>query len=186
MSWHSFMEGASSTDEMLGRARVLGYDVLALVNRNNVSGTLEFAGATNQPDIKTIIGVTLILRNEDQNTASSSTLLAENHAGYTNMCNLISSAHIGSARIDPLLPSRHIPNRTHGLIALMRELESRIAELVADGAKSYTDKMIHCAIAVAFRQNSMAKPCSRSRSAAATAWLAPEASHQPDNRCLSV
>ena len=45
MSWYSFMEGASSTDEMLGRAHELGYDALALVDRNNITGALEFSEA---------------------------------------------------------------------------------------------------------------------------------------------
>ena len=48
MSWYSFMEGASSTDEMLGRAHELGYDTLALVDRNNITGSLEFSEAADR------------------------------------------------------------------------------------------------------------------------------------------
>ncbi len=144
MSWYSFMEGASSTDEMLARAHELGYDALALVDRNNVTGALEFAEAADELGIKPIIGVALKLRDEDGDDDETLpvTLLAENQEGYANMCNLISFAHVGSGRVDPVLSSRHLQNRTDGMIALIGEPESRIADLAVDGAMSHADGIV--------------------------------------------
>ncbi len=142
MSWYSFMEGASSTDEMLGRAHELGYDTFALVDRNNITGALEFSEAAHELGIKPITGVTLMLRDERENAASPITLLAENREGYANMCNLISFAHVGAGRIDPVLSSRHLHNRTNGLIALIGEPESRIAEIALDDTISRADENV--------------------------------------------
>ena len=142
MSWYSFMEGASSTDEMLGRAHELGYDAIALVDRNNITGALDFSEAADELGIKPITGVTLALGNEGEDTTLPITLIAENREGYANMCNLISFAHVGSGRIDPVLSSRYIQDRTKGLIALIGEPGSTIADLAKDGSMSRADEMI--------------------------------------------
>ena len=143
MSWYSFMEGASSTDEMLGRAHEFGYDALALVDRNNITGALEFSEAAEELGIKPITGVTLMLSDDDEEDAPSPiTLLAENRRGYANMCNLITFAHIASGRTDPVLYTRYLPGRTDGLIALIGEPDSRIADAASDGAMTRADAMV--------------------------------------------
>ena len=142
MSWYSFMEGASSTDEMLGRAKELGYDAFALVDRNNITGALEFSEAADELDIKPIIGVTLMLSDDDEDPPSPITLIAENRRGYANMCNLITFAHIAAERTDPVLYSRYLPGRTDGLIVLFGEPGSRIADAATTGAMTRADAMI--------------------------------------------
>jgi len=142
MSWFSFMEGASSTDEMLGRADELGYDALALVDRNNITGALEFSAAADGLGIKPIIGVTLMLRDDENEPPSPIALLAENRKGYANLCNLTTFAHIVGGRIDPVLNTRHLQGRTDGLIALIGEPGSRIADAAADGSMTRADAMI--------------------------------------------
>ncbi len=143
MSWYSFMEGASSTDEMLGRAHELGYDALALVDRNNITGALEFSEAAEELGIKPITGVTLMLSDEgDDEPSSPITLIAENRRGYANMCNLITFAHIAADRTNPILYARYIPGRTDGLIALIGEPDSRIAVAASDGAMTLADSIV--------------------------------------------
>ena len=142
MSWYSFMEGASSTDEMLGRTHELGYDTLALVDRNNITGALEFSEAAEELDIKPITGVTLMLSDDEDDPPSPITLLAQNRQGYANMCNLITFAHIAAGRTDPILYTRYLPGRTDGLIALIGEPSSRIADAASDGAMTLGDAMV--------------------------------------------
>ena len=142
MSWYSFMEGASSTDEMLGRAHELGYDTLTLVDRNNITGALEFSEAAEELDIKPITGVTLMLSDDEDDPPSPITLLAQNRQGYANMCNLITFAHIAAGRTDPILYTRYLPSRTDGLIALIGEPGSHIANAASDGAMTLGDAMV--------------------------------------------
>ena len=118
MSWYSFMEGASSTDEMLGRAHELGYDTLALIDRNNITGSLGFSEAAEELGIKPITGVTLMLSDNDDDLPSPITLLAQNRRGSDG--NLITFA-IAAGRTDPVLYTRYLPDRTDGLIALIGE-----------------------------------------------------------------
>ena len=142
MSWYSFMEGASSTDEMLVRAHELGYDAFALVDRNNITGALEFSEAAEELGIKPITGVTLMLSDDDDDPPSPITLLAQNRQGYANMCNLITFAHIAAGRTDPVLYTRYLPGRTDGLIALIGEPGSHIATAASEGAITRTDAMV--------------------------------------------
>ena len=136
MSWYSFMEGASSVDEMVGRAHELGYSALALTDRNNLTGAIEFADAANEFGIKPIIGVTLDFQWEQQHSEQRETitLLAETEQGYANIANLVSFAHIAAEqRTDPLLRARYLDGRTDGVIALVGSPESPISQHLLDG-----------------------------------------------------
>ncbi len=132
MSWFSFMEGASSTDEMLRRAHELGYDALAIVDRNNITGALEFSESATELGIKPIIGVTLMLSDDENHPVSPITLIAENRQGYANMCNLITFAHIAAGRIDPVLYTRYLQGRANGIIALIGEPGSHITDAMIE------------------------------------------------------
>lgn len=72
MSWYSFMEGASSIDEMVARADELGYGALGLTDRHNLTGAIEFADAAQEFGLKPIIGVTLNFQWEDEHGDSDS------------------------------------------------------------------------------------------------------------------
>ena len=156
MSWYSFLEGASSIDEMVGRAHELGYTALALTDRHNLTGAIEFADAAAEFGIKPIIGVTLNFQwddehNEDDNGGGTDgrnlaaadqgitpheviTLLAESERGYANLANLISFAHItADERTEPVLTARYLQGRTDGIITLVASPESRTAQQLMQG-----------------------------------------------------
>lgn len=155
MSWYSFLEGASSIDEMVGRAHELGYTALALTDRHNLTGAIEFADAAEEFGIKPIIGVTLNFQwdddcqdGEDEDGGESCagdqgqgagpheviTMLAESERGYANLANLISFAHItANERTEPVLNARYLQHRTDGIIALVASPESRTAQQLMQG-----------------------------------------------------
>lgn len=137
MSWYSFMEGASSIDEMMERAHELGYTALGLTDRHNLTGAIEFADVAEEFNIKPIIGVTLNYRWEDSNPKcqpDTITLLAETQRGYANIANLVSFAHIAAEeRGEPVLNERHARERTGGIIALVGAPESQTAQMLMDG-----------------------------------------------------
>ncbi len=84
----SFLDGASLPEEMIGRARELGYRALAITDHDGLYGAMEFAKAADAAGIAPITGVELTLTDE-----SHLTLLAENRTGYANLCKLITEAH---------------------------------------------------------------------------------------------
>ena len=182
MSWYSFLEGASSIDEMVARAHELGYTALGLTDRHNLTGAIEFADAADEFGIKPIIGVTLNFQwdddhddgddgadegapdSGDRSTSAASaaagtheviTMLAEDERGYANLANLISFAHITAAqRTEPVLNARYLQGRTDGIIALVGSPESRIAQSLSQGHFDEANQSL-CRFASCFNRDSV-------------------------------
>jgi error-prone DNA polymerase len=125
-SYYSFHDGASSLEELLLRAKELGYHALALTDHDNLCGAMRFAHLAQSIGIKGIIGAEITLAG-----GSHVTLLAKNQAGYRNLCRLITAAHRKGERdrpeLDPGLLKEHAP----GLIALSGCPQGELSKLVA-------------------------------------------------------
>src|SRR2546427_11182561 len=112
-SAYSFLDGASPPDELLAAAHRYGYPALALTDRNGVYGSLAFAHAAQPLGLQAITGAEVTLSD-----GSHLILLAETAPGYTNLCRLLTEAHLGAERLDPRLPLTAIAARQDGLIIL--------------------------------------------------------------------
>src|SRR5213592_2502904 len=109
----SFLDGASPPDEVLAEAHRLGYPALALTDRNGVYGSLAFAHAARVLGIQAITGAEVTLTD-----GNNVILLAESAQGYSNLCRLLTGAHLGADRLEPRLPLSAIEARHEGLIIL--------------------------------------------------------------------
>src|SRR6266566_8426266 len=112
-SAYSFLDGASPPDELLAEAHRLGYPALALTDKNGIYGSLAFAHAAQPLGIQAITGAEVTLTD-----GSHLVLLAETAQGYTNLCRLLTEAHLGAERLDPRLPLSALEARHDGLIIL--------------------------------------------------------------------
>src|SRR5437667_3007819 len=109
----SFLDGASPPDEILAEAHRLGYPALALTDKNGIYGSLAFAHAAQPLGLQAITGAEVTLTD-----GSHLVLLAETAQGYTNLCRLLTEAHLGAERLDPRLPLSALEARHDGLIIL--------------------------------------------------------------------
>ena len=109
----SFLEGASHIDEMVMRARELGYDTLALTDHDGLHGAMEFAQCARAWGLRPITGAEVTLAS-----GYHLTLLCENQRGYANLCRLLSHAHLDHERGDPRVEPEVLALRSEGLIAL--------------------------------------------------------------------
>jgi error-prone DNA polymerase len=112
-SAYSFLDGASPPDELLAEAHRLGYPALALTDKNGIYGSLAFAHAAQPLGLQAITGAEVTLTD-----GSHVVLLAETPQGYTNLCRLLTEAHLGAERLDPRLPLSALEARHDGLIIL--------------------------------------------------------------------
>ena len=124
----SLLDGASSTDELILRARDLGYEALALTDHDGLYGSMEFAQAAKAFGIRPITGAEVTLEDDHHLT-----LLAMDREGYGNLCRLLSTAHLTSERKDPHLSYVELAQHTRGLIALSGCKRGEVPALVADG-----------------------------------------------------
>ncbi|UCG89411.1 MAG: DNA polymerase III subunit alpha, partial [Gemmatimonadota bacterium] len=113
-SAYSFLDGASLPEQLLLSAHTLGYPALALTDHNGLYGSMAFAQAAVQMGIQPITGAEVTLLD-----GSHVTLLAETQQGYSNLCRLITEAHLGRKdRHDPRLDFSSLERLHDGIIIL--------------------------------------------------------------------
>jgi error-prone DNA polymerase len=125
-SYYSFHDGASSLEELLVRAKDLGYHSLAVTDHDNLCGAMCFAQLCKSLEFHGITGAEVTLEN-----GFHLTLLAKDGEGYKNLCRLITAAQNFGQRNDPSLSPSLLPEHAQGLIALSGCPQGELAQLVA-------------------------------------------------------
>ena len=131
---YSFKEGASHVDELLDRAKELGYPALALTDHDNLCGSMHFAEYARSVGIQPINGVEVTLTD-----GSHLTLLAENRPGYGNLCQLLSCSYIEGGRETPRLNPEHLKGHAEGVILLTGCPKGKLPSLLAGEQKSQAE-----------------------------------------------
>ena len=93
-SAYSLLEGALPVKTLTQTALASSMPALAVTDRNNLFGALEFAETAAALGVQPIIGATLNVR--DGEDAGDLAFLVKNETGYTNLMALISAAHLES------------------------------------------------------------------------------------------
>jgi error-prone DNA polymerase len=136
----SFLEGASHVEELVLRARELGYEALALTDHDGLHGAMEFARCARAWGLRPITGAEVTLAD-----GHHLTLLCETQRGYANLCRLLTRAHLDHERgkpcVEPEVLTRHpstapdgaLRAGTEGLIALSGCRRGEVPSLVAQG-----------------------------------------------------
>ena len=142
-SYYSFLDSTLSTRAIIELAKRYELPAIALTDKNNLHGAVEFAQLAAEAGIKPIIGAELDWHGHRL------CLYAQNQKGYTNLCRILSSAAArkettGSSNlkfeisnsqfsISPLSGSRlssHFDFNTDGLLAVSSTAE--LARFFAD------------------------------------------------------
>jgi error-prone DNA polymerase len=109
----SFLEGASHPDELVEEAHRLGLPALALTDRDGVYGIVRAQVKAREVGLHLIVG-SQITANE----GSVITLLAQDRAGYANLCRLITAGHLRSPKGESAVTWDEICQHAGGLIGL--------------------------------------------------------------------
>jgi error-prone DNA polymerase len=84
----SFQRGASHAEELVNRAKELGYSALAITDECSMAGMVKAHVAAKEAGLKLIVGAEFRLSAEEGGEAHV-VLLAPNKDAYTELCNLI-------------------------------------------------------------------------------------------------
>jgi DNA polymerase-3 subunit alpha len=144
-SSYTMLEGAMAPKAMAKRASELGFPAAALVDRNGLYAAMPFTDACLELGVQPVIGTLLGVARPGTTGALGDqsakppiidwlVLLAQDETGYSNLCALVSAAHLDR----PLEEDAHVPfaaleGRTEGLIALTAGGEGALARLIAEG-----------------------------------------------------
>ncbi|WP_397417335.1 DNA polymerase III subunit alpha [Phenylobacterium sp.] len=139
-SAYSLLEGAIKADKIAGLARSDGMPAVALTDRANLFGALEFSVSCTDQGVQPIIGCALPVkgigegRPERWARTPTVVLLAQNEEGYLNLCALSSAAFLD---IDPAetphVSWTAVAARSEGLILLSGGPDGPVDPLFATG-----------------------------------------------------
>ncbi len=129
------------------RAAKLGFPAAAITDRNGLYGAMPFSDACFEKGVQPIIGVTLGVERPPaiggEGGVDSLVLLAQDEAGYANLCKLVSAAHLDRPlELAPHVPFDLLRGHCAGLIALTAGAEGALARLIADGQQSKAEAYV--------------------------------------------
>ena len=142
-SAYSLTEGANKVDTIVSLAKAETMPAVAVTDRNNLFGALEFSQYASKSGIQPIIGCDLGIRREEEGGIATTgkllaidwlTLLVQSEQGYLNLMRLVSRAHlefkVGSVSG---LPLADLEGSTEGLLAVTGSVGSGVGRLLAAG-----------------------------------------------------
>src|SRR6187551_2277891 len=108
----SFLEGASHADELANRAAELGYQALAVTDRNSLAGIVRAHAAAKGCGLKLIVGAEVHLED-----APPVLLWAPNRTSYGRLCRLLTVGRRGAKKGECLLRLADVAEHAEGLLA---------------------------------------------------------------------
>src|SRR3989449_4528711 len=109
----SFLRGASFPEQLAETAAELEMPALALLDRNGVYGAQRFSIAAREHNVRPIIGCELSMED-----GAILPVLVENRAGYKNLCELLTQAHLRNEKGKCAVQWNELPEFAEGLVAL--------------------------------------------------------------------
>jgi error-prone DNA polymerase len=127
-SQYSFLDGASTLEKLLEKAKRLGMSAMALTDHNRLTGAIRFYDKAKLLGIKPIIGAEVNLEGNYHLT-----LLCKDRAGYSNLGRIITEAHLSNRDRGPCATKDVLARFSSGLIALSGCSRGEIPSLVEKG-----------------------------------------------------
>ncbi len=138
-SAYSLLEGAIKTVDIAALALKDGAPAVALTDRANLFGALEFSQAAKDAGIQPIIGCALPVsglgegRSERWARAPTVVLLAQNEVGWGHLMALSSAAYLDGEENEPTVPWARVAALSEGLILLSGGPDGPVNPLFVNG-----------------------------------------------------
>ena len=137
-SQYTLLDGAVSPKDLVAKAQALGQSAMALTDRCNLYGAVEFYKAAQGQGLHPIIGAEITVQPEGLDFEDprgllggwSLVFLAENLDGYHNLCHLITRAIFDGMHYRPRVDLELLRAHSQGLIALTSGLKGPVGRAV--------------------------------------------------------
>lgn len=139
---YSLLDGSCKIKEIVGRAKELGMDSLAITDHGVMYGVIDFYKAAKEQGIKPIIGCEIYVSpgsRFDKSIGQSEdkyyhlVLLAENNTGYSNLMKIVSKGFIDGFYYKPRVDYEVLSEYHEGIIALSACLAGEVQRYLARG-----------------------------------------------------
>lgn len=138
-SSYSLAEGAIHPKDLIKLCATQNMPAVAITDSNNMFGALEFALEAQKKGVQPILGAQLRLGYDDQQLV----FLAQNEAGYRNLCRLISEAYLDTEdQHDPHVSWTQLEKYHEGLIVLSGGLKGPISQYLLHNQQKDAEKAL--------------------------------------------
>jgi error-prone DNA polymerase len=124
----SFLRGASLPEDLAERAATLGYDAIALADRNGVYAAPRFFQAARRAGVRPLVGADVTLGG-----VGDVLLLVECQAGYRNLCRLLTAGALGRAKGEAQVSWEQLEEHASGLFCLAGGVDGPLTTADAPG-----------------------------------------------------
>jgi DNA polymerase-3 subunit alpha len=141
-SHYSLLDGAGTIERLVGRAKSLGMNALALTDHGNLHGALSFYKKCKAEGINPIIGYEAYIAPESRFKREAGsmkeasfhlTLLAQNRTGFKNLVKLASAASLEGFYFKPRIDKELLQAHHEGLICLSGCVSSEFNRAILRG-----------------------------------------------------
>lgn len=148
-SGYSFQYGASHPSALVASAAGMGMDTLALTDRGGLYGAVRFAKACLKAGVAPVVGVDLAVGDGGPPTRHPTAarggqlrdlrlprvvVTATSRAGWATLCSLITAAHLGGKRGEPVVTAALVAQHCVGRdVVVQLGADSDVGALVAAG-----------------------------------------------------
>jgi DNA polymerase-3 subunit alpha len=127
-SHFSLLDGASSLERLISKAKKVGMNSLAITDHGNLYGALEFYQKAKAADLKPIVGYEAYIApgsrfhkeapTGDEEASYHLTLLAQNRTGFKNLIKLASHAYLEGFYRKPRIDKEILKAHSEGIVCL--------------------------------------------------------------------
>lgn len=145
-SHYSLLDGASPIKKLVGKAKELGMNGLALTDHGNLYGALEFYQACKGEGINPIVGYEAYIApgsrldkggaTRSKEAAYHLTLLAKNREGFRNLVKMASSAYLEGFYHKPRIDKELLEAHSEGIICLSGCVSGELSRSLLSGASA--------------------------------------------------
>ncbi len=117
----SFLEGASTPEDLAEIAGRLGYDAVALADRDGVYGAPRFWKAAREAGLRPLVGAEVTVAPDLRAAGAGRDrllLLVESRTGYRNLCKLLTIGHTRGEKGRSLVTLDEVEEHAAGLLCL--------------------------------------------------------------------
>ena len=124
----SFLEGATTPEDLVLRAAELGYGAIALGDRDGLYGRPRFHQAATNVGIKPMVGAELTLDDD-----ARLYVLVPDRSRYRNLCRMITDSKLRAAKGQGRITLADLERYWHGMICLAGGTLSPLSRMLARG-----------------------------------------------------
>jgi len=109
----SFLEGAALPEDLVARAKELGFEAVALLDRNGVYGAPRFYAAAQKAGLRAHVGAEIT-----STEGFRYSLLGASRTGYQNLCRLVTRMKLRAPKGEGAVTETDLVEHAEGLICL--------------------------------------------------------------------